>query len=268
MTADATPPAGPTPSGVLGRILETTRAAVRHLRAPDPATLEPSTRDFAAALRTGRRRVAIIAEAKKASPSAGLLCPDFRPADIARDYAAGGAAALSVVTDGPWFQGWLGALTEARAAVSLPVLRKDFIVDERQIHEARGAGADAVLLIAAALDTETLGRFRREAAALGMAALVEIHDAAELERAVDSGATIVGINNRNLHDFRIDTGLTLRLAPGLPPEVLVVSESGIESEDDLRRLAGVADAALVGTSLMTAPDRVTRLRNFVAATGG
>lgn len=253
-------------NGVLDAIIRTKREAVRTLVAPDPTGLPRSDRDFAAALRSDRRRVAIIAEAKKASPSAGLLCADFRPADIARDYAEGGAAAVSVVTDAPFFQGWLGALTEVRQAVALPVLRKDFIVDERQIHEARGAGADAVLLIAAVLDGATLRRFRDEAAALGMASLVEIHDEAELERAVDSGAGIIGINNRNLRDFQIDRGLTLRLAPRLPAGTIIVCESGLETPEDLRRVHGVTDAALVGTSLMSAADRVGLLRQFVAAT--
>lgn len=253
-------------NGILDDIVRAKRAAIRALPATDPDRLPRSDRDFAAALRGDRRRVSIIAEAKKASPSAGLLCADFRPADIACDYAAGGAVAISVVTDEDFFQGWLGALTEVRAAVELPVLRKDFIVDERQIHEARGAGADAILLIAALLDRDTLARFRSEAAALGMASLVEIHDEPELDSAVTSGATIIGINNRNLRDFQIDRELTLRLAPRLPAGTLLVAESGVESPEDLRRIQGVADAALVGTSLMKAADRVALLRSFVAAT--
>lgn len=256
--------------GVLDEIVRVKRREMANLVAPDPATLEPSRRDFVAALkpRPGEPRgpVAIIAEVKKASPSAGVLCADFHPADIARDYAAGGAAAISVLTDAEFFQGSLAALREVVAAAPTPALRKEFIIDERQIHEARAAGADAILLIAALLDEATLRLFRREAEALGMEALVEIHDAEEMERAVASGATLIGINNRNLRDFRIDMALTLRLAPQLPAGTTIVCESGVETPDDLRRVRGVVDAALIGTSLMKATDRAGLLRSFVAAT--
>lgn len=256
--------------GVLDEIVRAKRREIAHLVAPDPATLEPSRRDFMRALRprpeTPRGSVAIIAEVKKASPSAGLLCADFHPADIARDYAAGGAAAISVLTDAEFFQGSLAALSEVVAAVATPALRKEFIIDERQIHEARAVGADAILLIAALLDEDDLCGFRRAAEALGMAALVEIHDEEEMERAVHSGATLIGINNRNLRDFRIDMEVTLRLAPQLPPGTVIVCESGVETPDDLRRVRGVVDAALIGTSLMRAKDRVGLLKSFVAAT--
>lgn len=257
---------------VLEAILRVKQREVAHLVAPDPATLAPSRRDFVAALRprpdAPRGPVAIIAEVKKASPSAGVLCADFRPADIARDYAAGGAAAISVLTDVEFFQGSLAALSEVVAAVPTPALRKDFIIDERQVHEARAAGADAILLIAALLDEDDLRGLRGAAEALGMAALVEIHDAAEMERAVNSGATLIGINNRNLRDFVIDMEVTLRLAPRLPAGTVIVCESGVETPDDLRRLRGVVDAALIGTSLMKATDRVGLLKSFVAATAG
>lgn len=255
---------------ILEEIRRVKQREVAALARRDPATLEPCRRDFLAAVRprldAPRGPVRIIAEIKKASPSAGVLCADFHPADIAREYAEGGAAALSVLTDTEFFQGSLRALRDAVAAVPTPALRKDFIIDERQVHEARAAGADAILLIAALLDEDDLRGLRRAAESLGMAALVEIHDEEEMESAVESGATLIGLNNRNLRDFVIDMGLTERLAPRLPAGTTIVCESGVETPDDLRRVRGFVDAALVGTSLMKSPDRVAHLRALVAAT--
>jgi indole-3-glycerol phosphate synthase len=226
------------------------------------AAAGPPVRDFRAALEA-RPGVAVIAEVKKASPSAGVLRADFDPAAIAHTYAAHGAACISVLTDGPSFQGSLADLERVRAAVEVPLLRKDFLLDRYQLLEARAAGADAVLLIAEVLDGEALPRLLRQARELGMQALVELYDAANLPRVLAAGAQLVGVNNRDLRTF--DTWLehTLELAPQVPRDVCLVSESGIRGRSDVKRLraAGVR-AILVGESLMRAADVGAKLREF------
>lgn len=214
----------------------------------------PPTRDFAAALcRPGE--VAVIAEVKKASPSAGVIRPNFDPVAIARAYADHGAAAISVLTDAEFFQGRLEYLTAVRAAVGCPVLRKDFVLDRYQLLEARAAGADAVLLIAECLPGDRLATLQREALALGLHTLVELHDAGELPRVLDSGAGVIGVNNRDLRTFTTRLDHTLELLPRIPADRVVVGESGITSRADVLRLgaAGVR-AVLVGESLMRSPD--------------
>lgn len=213
----------------------------------------PPCRDFTGALRAPG--LSLIAEVKRASPSQGTIRNDLDPGALARTYAAHGAAALSVLTDGPFFHGSLDDLRAARAAVSLPVLRKDFILDPYQIYEARAAGADAVLLITAVLDGLTLTDLHTLAGMLGMAALVEVHNAEELERALAVEPAVVGINNRDLHTFEVRLETTERLRPHLPENVVVVAESGVQRAADAQRLerAGV-DAVLVGTALVSAPD--------------
>jgi indole-3-glycerol phosphate synthase len=269
LTKQGTRRGGPQePIMILDDIVRRKRQEVAVLPAVDPRRLVPSRRDFGRALKTAASRVAIIAEIKQASPSAGRLTADFDPVRIAREYEAGGAAAISVLTDVDFFQGSIDHLAAVAAAVEIPVLRKDFIIDERQIHEARAAGADSLLLIAAILDGETLRGFIAEARSLRMEPLVEIHDAAEAEKALAAGARIVGINNRDLRDFRIAVDTTLALAPGLPRHVTRISESGIESEAMLARLDGVVDAALIGTALMKSDDREALLRRLAAATAG
>jgi indole-3-glycerol phosphate synthase len=218
------------------------------------ASEAPPVRDFRAALE-GPGPIRLIAEVKKASPSAQVIRADFDPVAIARTYQAHGAACLSVLTDGPYFQGHLSHLARVRAAVAVPLLRKDFIIDDYQVVEARLAGADAILLIAEALDDARLASLQDRARALGMAALVEFHDEANLPRVLASGATLVGVNNRDLRRFVTDLDRTLRLRDAIPPHVLLVSESGIRTRRDVERLeaAGVS-AVLVGETLMRADD--------------
>ena len=214
----------------------------------------PVPRDFRAAL-AGPGPIRLIAEIKKASPSAQVIRADFEPVLIAQTYEKHGAACLSVLTDAPFFQGCLAHLAQVRATVAIPVLRKDFLIDEYQVVEARRAGADAILLIAEILDDLMLGRLLERAKRLGMAALVEFHDAANLDRVLASGADLIGINNRDLNDFGTDLEHTLRLRDRIPSEVVLVSESGIRTRRDVERLeaAGIS-AILVGESLMRAPD--------------
>jgi indole-3-glycerol phosphate synthase len=214
----------------------------------------PPPRPFRAALeRPGD--VGVIAEVKKASPSAGLLRADFDPVALAQSFAAHGAACLSVLTDEPFFQGHLDYLTAIRRAVAVPVLRKDFILDSYQLLEARAAGADAVLLIAEVLPDPDLGRLLAETIELGMDALVELHDAEQLPRVLATGAALIGVNNRDLRTFVTQLEHTLDIAPRVPADRCLVSESGIRTRADLDRLraAGVK-AVLVGESLMRAPD--------------
>ena len=221
-------------------------------------------RDFAAALRG--QRPAIIAEIKKASPSRGVLIEDFRPAELAAKYESGGAAALSVLTDRDFFQGSLLDLGAARAATALPVIRKDFTVSEYHVLEAATHGADAILLIVAILEESRLRSFRELARDLGMAALVEVHDARELETAVRSGAEILGVNNRNLRTFTVSLEASVSLAPMIPSGLIKVSESGIFSPGDVHRLMAAGfDAFLVGEHLVKAGDPAAALRELRTA---
>ena len=228
----------------------------------------PPVRDFLAAL-DHPGSVQIIAEVKKASPSAGVLRADFDPVAIAGLYEHHGAACISVLTDQPFFQGHLEHLSAIRETTSVPLLRKDFILERYQLLEARLAGADAVLLIAEILPEQQLPRLLREAAELGMQALVELYEADNLPRVIDSGARLIGINNRNLHDFVTRLEHTLELAARLPKECCLVSESGIRTRADVLRLqhAGVR-AVLVGETLVRAPDIADKLQELQGMQNG
>lgn len=220
---------------------------VEHAHRPDGAA-------FSAALREGPAP-RVIAECKRRSPSKGILRREYDPAAHARAYAAAGAAAISVLTEPTFFDGDLSHLAAVRDAVSTPLLRKDFIVTDYQVHEAAAYGADAVLLIAAALDQQQLRELREQAASLGLASLVEVHTAAELESALASGAEIVGVNSRNLRTLSVDIEVTATLAASIPKGVISVAESGIRSGDDIRRFSQLGfDAFLVGERLITQPD--------------
>lgn len=217
----------------------------------------PPTRGFAAALeeRIAAGHAAVIAEVKKASPSKGIIRPDFDPAAIARSYEAAGAACLSVLTDVDFFQGSDQNLALARSACALPVLRKDFTIDPYQIYEARAIGADAVLLIAAALDDADLLEMTLLAAQLDLDVLVEVHDQAELERALEVPALLIGINNRNLRSFEVSLDTTLQLRDKVPADRLLITESGIHTRADVERMrAGKVNAFLVGEAFMRQPD--------------
>ncbi len=214
-------------------------------------------RDFVAALRAriAAGHAAVIAEVKKASPSKGVLREHFVPGDIAASYERGGAACLSVLTDERFFQGSAAHLRQARAACAMPVLRKDFVVDSYQVFEARAMGADCILLIAACLGDAAMADFEAQAHALGMAVLVEVHDGAELDRALRLATPLVGINNRNLRSFAVSLDTTLALLPQVPAERLLVTESGILAPADVRRMRATGVAAfLVGEAFMRAPD--------------
>jgi indole-3-glycerol phosphate synthase len=228
-------------------------------------------RDFLAALRPPRAGdVALIAEVKKASPSAGVICPDFDPVRIAKEYEAAGASCLSVLTDELFFQGSLDFLRQIRAAVKLPLLRKDFIIDERQILEAVEWGADAILLIVAILEDARLKHFHTLATDAGLAALVEVHDEAELDRALAVNARLIGVNNRDLKTFKVDLATTERLAArlfssrGNHHSSLLVAESGIHTRADVERLAKCgACSVLVGESLMRQGDIAGKVRDLL-----
>ncbi len=262
-------------SDILQRILARKHEEVAERSARLPlAQLEqrcrqaPPLRPFRAALqaRIAAGQPAVIAEVKRASPSQGLIRPDFDPAAIARSYQAAGAACLSVLTDIDFFQGSDDYLQQARAACELPVLRKDFVVDPWQLYESRALGADCVLLIAAALDDDALARLLDVAAQLHLDALVEVHDRAELDRALALPAPLIGINNRDLRSFKVNLQTTLDLRPRVPQERLLVTESGIGSREDVARLraAGI-DAFLVGERFMRAPDPGSELARLFMA---
>jgi indole-3-glycerol phosphate synthase len=252
---------------ILDRIVEKKREEVAERRRIEPleairACAESASPplDFRSAL-VDRPDVALIAELKRRSPSAGLIRKDFDPAAIARAYRAGGAAALSVLTDESFFGGRLEYLAAAKSAAQLPVLRKDFVIDEYQVYEARAAGADAVLLIVRILSGTQIAEYLALARDLGMAALVEAHDRAEVGRALDAGADIIGVNNRDLDTLKISLDTTGELAACVPPGRVLVSESGIGSREDVEHLAGRGvHAVLVGETLMKSADleRATR----------
>lgn len=246
---------------LLDRILASKRKELDLAKAERPvaeleraAAAAPPPRDFFAAL-DAPGGVQLIAEVKKASPSRGVLRADFDPVEIAQTYERHGAACLSVLTDEPHFQGSLEHLAEVRKAVKLPLLRKDFILETYQLLEARAAGADAVLLIAECLDDCRLRKLHNEALDLGLTPLVELYEPENLARVLDAGATLVGVNNRNLRTFETDLGHTIRLADRVPAHCLLVAESGIRTLEDVRRLAAAGvRAMLVGESLVSRPD--------------
>ncbi len=247
-------------------LLATIVAATRHMiaererrcsttaLAAQAASATPGGARFVAALRAPGR-VQIIAECKRRSPSRGILRADYRPDRIAAAYEANGAAAVSVLTEPTFFDGALDHLRAVRAAVDLPVLRKDFIVAPYQLLEAVAAGADAVLLIVAALDDTEIGALLREATSLGLAALVEVHDGAELRRAVQAGATVIGVNNRNLRTLSVDVNVSRNLVVQMPPGTVAVAESGLRTSADLVDLAAAGyHAFLIGETLITTPE--------------
>lgn len=249
---------------ILERIVAAKRAEVAAAKQRLPKVnlhAAPAVRDFVGALRA--KKPAVIAEVKRASPSKGLLRADFRPKDIARSYEKGGAACLSVLTDREFFQGAPEHLTQAREACKLPALRKDFLIDPYQIDEARALGADCVLLIVACLGDAELRELEARALGLGMAVLVEVHDAAELDRAVALKTPLIGINNRNLRTFETRLETTLDLLPRVPGDRIVVTESGILAPADVARMraAGV-HTFLVGEAFMRAADPGAALRGL------
>jgi indole-3-glycerol phosphate synthase len=253
----------------LGEIVATRRQRIGEARVRTPletlkhaAQAKSERHDFAAALSGGPLR--LIAELKRASPSRGILRQQYRPDAIARSYEAAGASALSVLTEERYFLGSLDDLETVRAAVSLPVLRKDFILEDYQIYETVAAGADALLLIVAALSDEELGRFVELCQGLQIAPLVEVHDESELERALAAGARIIGVNNRDLKTLEVDLETSLRLRPGIPAACIAVSESGIKTSQDLRSLAEAGfHAALIGERFMTMADPGAALREML-----
>jgi indole-3-glycerol phosphate synthase len=261
---------------VLEDILRHKRAEVEERRREAPleglrerARAAPAPRSLAAALAAAGNGFRIIAEVKKASPSKGLIRADFDPVAIARAYERGGARGISVLTDEKHFQGSLEHLAAVRRAVALPLLRKDFIIDPYQVWEARAAGADAILLILAALpDDGLIARLEREANDQGMEVLWEVHDLDELRRLAPRRPRLVGINNRDLRTFEVSLETTRRLIPEAPPGALVVSESGFSRPEELARLcAWGAGAFLIGETLMRAPDPEAALRELVGASG-
>jgi len=254
---------------------EVARLAARFIAVGDlrDAMLEHGERrDFIAALRQPRHGdIALITEVKKASPSAGVICKDFDPVSIARKFEAAGASCLSVLTDEKFFQGSLDYLRQIRAAVKLPLLRKDFIIDERQILESIEWGADAILLIVAILDHEQLAKFHSLATEAGLAVLVEVHNEEELKRAVEVSPALIGVNNRNLKNFEVDLATTEQLAAKLHPSPatrrpsLLVAESGIHTRADVERLKKCgAGAILVGESLMKGGDIGKKVRELIS----
>lgn len=250
------------------RIVEVREAreplAVLRERALRPGNLAGPAGRFEAALRRGER-VNIVAECKRRSPSRGVLCARYDPAAIARGYAAAGAAAISVLTEPTFFDGALDHLAAVRQAVDVPLLRKDFIVTEYQLLEARAAGAAAALLIVAALERSRLGELTAYAASLGLDVLVEVHDARELSVAIDAGARIVGVNNRNLRTLEVDVHASEEVIRAMPADVVAVSESGLKTAEDLRRLQRLGyHAFLIGERFMARSDPGAELRGLIA----
>lgn len=254
--------------GATRRIVETRQELVpTTMLERQAAGRMPQADAFRAALRRPGR-VNVIAECKRRSPSKGVLRPDYDPRAIAEGYARGGAIALSILTEPTFFDGALAHLSTVRDAVSIPLLRKDFIVDDYQLFEARAAGADAVLLIVAALDDGTLQRLQRRAAELGLATLVEVHDVSELERAVATGAAVIGVNNRNLRTLEVDVNASREIAARMPAHVTAVSESGLRTAADLQGLRDLGyHAFLIGERFMTAADPGAALADLLATAG-
>lgn len=248
-------------STILDRIVATKREEVAGAKSATPEAVlrerlgdAPPPRDFLAALSAGPP-IRLIAEVKKASPSKGLIRADFDPVSIARTYEQHGASCISVLTDVSYFQGSLDYLRQVRAAVGLPVLRKDFVIDTYQVVEARAAGADAVLLIAECLDNDLLKRLYDAIVELSMTPLVELYEPANLDRVLRLGARLIGVNNRDLRTFEVDLGRTQRLRQQIPADRVVVGESGIRNRSDVERLASAGvQAMLVGETLMANPD--------------
>jgi indole-3-glycerol phosphate synthase len=213
--------------------------------------------------------LSFICEVKKASPSKGIIAEEFPYLDIAKEYKAAGAAAISVLTEPEYFLGSDSYLQEIAAEINIPVLRKDFIVESYQIYEAKLLGAQAVLLIAALLDAKTLASYIKTASELALSALVEIHNDAEMEQALEAGARIIGINNRDLKTFNVDTGVTAQLKKRIPAGIITVAESGIRSADDVRAMKDIGvDALLIGESLMRAADKIQFLAELIMAADG
>ncbi len=260
---------------ILDKIVATKREEVAAARAAVPANRlreqieeAPPCRDFFAAL-AAEGPIKLIAEVKKASPSKGVIRPDFHPLEIAAAYQLGGAACLSVLTDRHYFQGSLDYLREIRQRIALPALRKDFILDSYQLLEARAAGADAVLLIAECLDDCSLRKLHNESIELGMTPLVEFYEPENLDRVLDAGATLIGVNNRDLRTFEVDLTHTVRMRELVPADCVLVGESGIHSPEDVRLLADAGvDAILVGESLMRQENVVTAVRTLMGHDGG
>jgi indole-3-glycerol phosphate synthase len=235
---------------------------VEHLR--HAALLRNDFRGFAAAVDRGPKALGLIAEVKMASPSAGVIAADFEPVRIAKEYEAAGAHAISVLTDEQFFQGHLSYLTRVREAVALPCLRKDFIIHEAQIYEAAVAGADAILLIVAALDDERLRQLLEAAETCQLDALVEVHTLEELDRALALDVKLLGINNRNLATFEVDLGTTERLSEEVPDDVILVAESGLKTTADTQRVYDCGcNAILVGESLMRTGDIAGQVRELL-----
>ena len=263
-------------SDLLDRILAVKRDEVAAGRARIPLTElvaraqdQPPARGFVRRIAAdAERKAAVIAEIKRASPSAGVIRPDFDPASIARSYAAGGATCLSVLTDRPWFQGANEYLAEARAACDLPALRKDFVLDVWQVWESRVLGADCILLVVAALPRDALQQLAGLAGEAGLDVLVEVHDEAELEQALATPAALIGVNNRDLRSFTTDLAVSERLRPLVPAPRIMVAESGIHTRADVARLRRSAIGAfLVGEAFMRAADPGTALRELFAPEG-
>ena len=271
------PPGDDTRSDVLARICAETRDEVARRKTltsletmRQRATGKPPTRGFGRSLMeaTARGEFGLVAEIKKASPSGGLIRPDFDPAALARAYKDGGAVCLSVLTDEPYFQGSPDDLKAARAAVDLPVLRKDFILDPWQVYESRAMGADCILLIMAALTDEEARELESLARALDMDVLAEVHDPAELQRALGMQTKLIGINNRNLKTLQTDIAVTEQLAPEVPPERFLIAESGLRSHADLVRLSRICvNCFLVGEHLMRRPDVTAATRELLGRGG-